>query len=94
MRETDLGITDLTRTGVATQLLEHLDRLSCSGCTQRVPLGLQPARAIHRGPAFVASAFTVASENAALTAFGQSEVFGGQQFRDGKAIVHLDEVKI
>ena len=48
VRQSDVGIPDLTvRFDLASELLDDLDDLSCSGCAEWMPLRLQATTRIH-----------------------------------------------
>tara|TARA_B100001109_G_scaffold184934_1_gene151773 strand:- start:3 stop:317 length:315 start_codon:yes stop_codon:yes gene_type:complete len=92
VRETEFGVTDLSRACLATKLLEDLHGLTRTRGTQRVTFCLQSARPVDRGTALVSAPLAVSCEPSTLPNIGETKVFCGQEFGDSKAIVNFGQV--
>src|SRR5882762_1321402 len=84
---------DLPRTRLAAQLRDDLADLRRPGGADRVALGLQPARRVHGNLAAQARPALLGGE-AARARLEEAEPFGGDDLRDGEAVVQLHDVDV
>jgi len=84
---------DLPRTRLAAQLRDDLADLRRAGGADRVALGLQPARRVYGDRAAQARPALLGGE-AARARLEEAEPFGGDDLRDGEAVVQLDDVDV
>src|SRR5208282_1030465 len=93
MRQADVRVAYLSRSRLASELLDDFHDLRNSGCAQRMALGEQPAGAAHGHPS-VDRAQPLFDKLSAFATLAQSKVFVVDDFGDREAVVQFDHVEV
>ena len=79
---------------LASQLFENLNHLTGSGCSEWMTFGLETPAGVHRHASLIDDALAFASEAPSFSSLSETEVFGCENFSDGKAVMNFGKINV